>query len=175
MCTECKCDNNCCCEECHDTCQSQQEQNTSKKEDLTVDYKALYIQSVAEFTNYKRRQENINEENVKIITHATLTNFLPIYYDAKRGLQYGEQGCNLIFNKLLRIIQSYEVNPIDENYLKENYDNKFSDDYCVAVGTENTNDETLDNTISKVIEDGFIDVKRKYVITHAKVIVYKFQ
>lgn len=165
MCTECKCESNCCCEE----------QVAPKKEEPVVDYKALYIQSVAEFTNYKRRQENINEENVKIITHATLTNFLPIYYDAKRGLQYGEQGCSLIFNKLLSIIQSYGVNPIDEKYLKEKCDNKFSDDYCVAIGTDKTDDETLDNTISKVVEDGFIDDRRSSVIAHAKVFVYKFQ
>lgn len=137
-----------------------------------VDYKTLYLQALADYANLKRNNEKTNKLNVKRVISKMICDFLPVYTDAKRGLQYGETGCQLIFNKLVNIINSYGISIINLEYIK-NRDSAFSIDYAEAIGVEPTEDPTLDNKIFDVIEDGFIN-ENDEVIIPAKVIVFKY-
>lgn len=143
-------------------------------ENVEIDYKKLYIQALADYANLKRRTEQVNDFNYKNILNALLSDFFPIYVDAKRGLQYNEKGCELIYNKFIKILKLHGVVPLDLNYIKENFNEDFSDIYAEAIGIEPTDSEELDNKVYSVLEDGFVNIKEKAIIVPAKVIVFKY-
>ena len=149
-------------------------ENTENTENVEIDYKKLYIQALADYANLKRRTEQVNDFNYKNILNALLSDFFPIYVDAKRGLQYNEKGCELIYNKFIKILKLHGVVPLDLNYIKENFNEDFSDMYAEAIGIEPTNSEELDNKVYSVLEDGFINIRENAIIIPAKVIVFKF-
>lgn len=138
------------------------------------DYKKLYIQALADYANLKRRVESVNDYNFKNIFYALISDFLPVYIDAKRGLKYNEKGCELIFNKFVKILQSHGITPLNSDYVKHNFDDDFSEEYAEAIGVEPTNCEELDNKIFSVVEDGFVNIRENDIIVPAKVIVFKY-
>ncbi len=144
------------------------------KENVEIDYKKLYIQALADYANLKRRAESVNQENIRNVFNSIIIDFVPIYTNAKRGLQYNEKGCELIFNKILEIFNSYGIKAIDLEYIKSSYDNMFSETYAEAIGIEPTASEELDNQIFSVIEEGFINLRENSIIIPAKVIVFKY-
>lgn len=143
-------------------------------ENTEIDYKTLYLHALADYTNLKRRTEEINDFNFKNILNVLLSDFHSIYVDAKRGLQYNEKGCELIYNKFIKILRLHGIAPLNSDYIKENFNEDFSDIYAEAIGTEPTDNEEYDNKIFKVIEDGFVNVMEKNVVVPAKVIVFKY-
>lgn len=146
----------------------------NNKENTELDYKKLYIQALADYANLKRRVEEVNDYNFKNILNALLSDFLPVYVDAKRGLQYNEKGCELIYNKFVQILKIHGVSPLDFDYIKENFNEDFSDVYAEAIGVEPTSSKELDNKIFSVVEDGFVNIREREIIAPAKVIVFKY-
>ena len=140
-----------------------------------IDYKDLYIKTLADYQNLKRRQSKDLQDTAMRSGHQLIRAFIPIYHDAKRGSKYGEQGATLIYNKFVETLMKYGIGPIDENFFKKKFDGAFTDDYATAIGTEDTEAEELDNKIFSVVEDGFFDIRNNTVIDHAKVIVFKYK
>lgn len=135
-----------------------------------------YIDNFPGFQSAVQQEDHSTEIKMNI-----LRKVLPIYHDVKRGCGYGEKGCQLIYRKFCKILNSLNIEIIDIDFFKKNTAGKFDDNFAEAVSVIHPSEDNLfpeyhmqlDNKICKVVEDGFMDRTSGKIITFAKVIVYK--
>ena len=120
---------------------------------------------------YKQTVKNNNIPADVIETrHSILNRFSELYADAKRGLQYKEEGAQVLYKKMKKIFAELGVVILDKEWFKKNP--KFNESVAEAVAVQYTMFNIYDNSVVEVIEDGFKD---KYgIIKYAKVTVAKY-
>jgi len=158
-----------------------EEKNTQVEKEQEIDYKSLYIQTLADYKNLQRRSLEEKGAIAKRASYDMLLKILPLYQDAKTGAIYKEKGATLLYNKFVKFLTDNNISIINDEFFKNNTNNKFTEDYAVAISVKNPEEDDLfpetlpdlDNTIAHVVEDGFIDNTVNKVISYAKVIVYK--
>ena len=155
--------------------------NTEENLEKEVDYKALYIQTLADYQNLQRRSLEEKRAIAKRASYDMLKKILPLYHDAKQGFFYKEKGAILLYNKFVKFLTDNNIGIINLDFFKQNTNEKFSEDYAVAISVKHPEEDDLfpetlsdlNNTIAAVLEDGFIDNETGKVISYAKVVVYK--
>lgn len=159
--------------------------NTEKNsisQDKEIDYKDLYIRTLADYQNLQRRSLEEKRVIASQASNDMLLKILHLYHSAKAGLKYNEKGAQLLYNAFVKFLSDNNIGIIDTEFFANNTDNKFSEDWAVAISVKTADednlfpemeDKELDNRIYSVVEDGFYNTVTKKVISYAKVIVYK--
>ena len=130
-----------------------------------------YIRSMAEFENFKKRNNKALIDSHQSSIEKIIGSFLPIIDDIHRILndknnndsQIIVDGISMIETKLSKILSSYEV---------ESFDSKgtdFNPDFHEAIMSQNSKEK--ENIIIEEFEKGY-KIKDK-IIRHSKVIVSK--
>lgn len=144
--------------------------STSNSEE--VDYKDLYLRSLADFENYKRRTNAEIERIKNEATHEFIKDLLPIVDDVELGLlssqfyseEFGrkkDKGIEIIYNEIRKLLDKYGI----EQY--GNVGDKFEADLHEAIYL--TKDCRVDKgCISEVIRSGYRTMNGK-IIRYAKV------
>lgn len=90
--------------------------------DQIADLKDKYLRQVAEFDNYRKRTLKERAELILNGGEKTITALLPVIDDMERALQNGEktddpqvlrEGMELIYHKMLKVLESLGVEKID--------------------------------------------------------------
>ena len=133
-----------------------------------VDYKDLYLRSLADFQNYKRRANEENERIKREATHEFIKDLLPIIDDVRSGLlMYNEvnkkeyNGILIINNEITKLLNKYGI----EEY--GHVGDKFDSDLHEAVYIS-LNKKVGSGNISEVIKPGY-RTKDGKIIRYAKV------
>lgn len=113
----------------------------------------LYLRAVADFTNYRKRMEQRNNEMAELATERVIAKILPIIDDINRMIQYTEGEANwdminLILRKLNNILDHEGVKSIDANYLP------FDPTFHEAIGSIRT-DKYPEHTVIEYSETGY--------------------
>ncbi len=144
-------------------------QDTEKKlEEKSKDY--LFL--MADFDNYRKRTLKEKAEIVKNASERILKELLPIVDDFERGLeatktdtdgQSVRQGFELIYNKLVKLLENNGVKPIDST--GKDFDADFHDAIArIPAPNEETKGKVIDTTTK-----GY--TLNDKVLRHAKVVV----
>lgn len=145
-------------------------------------YKDLYIRTLADYQNLQRRSLEEKRDIARRASDEMFSKIIHLYQAAKAGLKYNEKGAALIYKAFIKFFNDNNIGIIDSEFFAKNTNNKFSEDYAVAVSVKRPDDDCLfpelknaelDNTIYAVIDDGFYNIATKKVISYANVIVYK--
>jgi molecular chaperone GrpE len=137
------------------------------------DFRDRYIHLLADYQNLQKRTAKESGEVAKRTAHQVYKEFIPLYTDLKAGLKYNDQGARILFNKFISIFMKNQIGVIDKKFFETRCDGKFTDEYAEALSVVATDNPELDNTVAEVIEDGFFDIQRNSIISHAKVTVFK--
>ena len=137
------------------------------------DFRDRYIHLLADYQNLQKRTAKESGEVAKRTAHQVYKEFIPLYTDLKAGLKYNDQGARILFNKFISILMKNQIGVIDKKFFETRCDGKFTDEYAEALSVVATDNPELDNTVAEVIEDGFFDIQRNSIISHAKVTVFK--
>ncbi len=140
-----------------------EKQNTELKDAL--------LRKVAEFENFKRRNENDQLNLLKYAAESFIKNILPVYDDLERSLAHiddesskdsTKKGLLLVFEKFGKILESQGVKKIDAK------GKPFSVEFHEALMQQPV-EGVSPHTVLEVIEPGYM--YKDKVIRHAKVIV----
>jgi len=135
--------------------------------------KDRYLRLAAEFDNYRKRQEKEIGQIVEYAGEDVLRNILPILDDLERSVKMKTQsttvqtvqdGLELIYKKLLKIISDLGVQPIDS------LNQPFNPDVHHAVMAREEKDTEPDVVVDE-FEKGYNYKQR--VLRYAKVVVSK--
>ena len=149
------------------------EENTQEVE--KIDYKDLYIHTLADYQNLQRRSLEEKRAIAKRASYDMLKRILPIYNDIVRALSMTDKvddGLHYLYNKFSKFLEENHIVVIDLKFFADNTNSQFDDKFAEAVGTlplveyKNVNDV-------EVVDCGFIDKTTNTVISYAKVLVYK--
>jgi len=122
------------------------------------DYKDKYLRSVAEFSNYRKRQDREREQQTWRIKASVLKDLLDPLDDFRRALEHvpdSEQdsdwvrGIMLIEQKLLGLLSQYNVTPIDA--VGKPFDPGYHDALLRAPS-----DEYPEGTVSAELRKGYM-------------------
>ena len=130
-----------------------------------------YIRLIAEFDNFKKRNNKALIDSHQNSIEKIVGSFLPIIDDIHRILndknnsdsQIIFDGISMIESKLKKILSSYEVEPFDSK------GDIFNPDFHEAIMSQNSKEK--ENIIIEEFEKGY-KIKDK-IIRHSKVIVSK--
>ena len=103
--------------------------NTEKNLEKEIDYKALYIQTLADYQNLQRRSLEEKRAIAKQASNDMLLKVLHIYHSAKAGLKYNEKGAFLLYNAFVKFLNENDIGIINTDFFADKTDNKFSEDY----------------------------------------------
>ena len=140
-------------------------------EKLNNELKDTLLRKVAEFENYKRRNENDQLNILKYAAESFIKNILPIYDDLERSLSHIDEvtsfdstkkGLLLVFEKFGKILENQGVKRIDA--IGKQFDVQLHE-ALMQQPAENV----PAHTVLDVLENGYMYKDR--VIRHAKVIV----
>ncbi len=143
----------------------------SELEKLNAELKDSFLRKVADFENYKRRNENDQLNILKYAAEPFIRNVLQIYDDLERSLSHiddpnnlesTKKGLLMVFEKFGKILESQGVKRIDAK------GQPFNVDFHEAL-MQQPAEGIAPHTVLDVIEPGYIYKDR--VIRHAKVIV----
>ena len=134
-------------------------------------YKDLYIQTLADYQNYRKRCEKDRIASEFATKKDLLSKILPLYHDAKRGASYDERGAVLIYQKFKNFIKDNDITILNDDYANMN-NGRFSEDWAEVIGTTPITGNHSANDVAKIVEDGFLDNKTNMIISYAKVLVY---
>ena len=123
------------------TTKTNMEENLEKE----IDYKALYIQTLADYQNLQRRSLEVKGAIAKRASYDMLKKILPLYHDAKQGFFYKEKGAVLLYNKFVKFLTDNNIGIINLDFFKQNTNEKFSEDYAVAISVKHTEEDNLFN------------------------------
>lgn len=146
------------------------EKNTESEKQI-LELKDMLLRKVAEFENYKRRNENDQMNILKYAAETFIVNVLPIYDDMERSLAHiddesnfesTKKGLVLVFEKFNKILENQGVKRIEAK------GKPFDVNYHEALMQQPV-EGVPPHTVLDVIEPGYIYKDR--VIRHAKVIV----
>lgn len=129
-----------------------------------------YLRLMAEFENFKRRNNRILSESYQKSIEKTITSFLPIIDDIHRVLNDNNNdsqiiidGISMVQTKMNKILSSYDVEAFDSK------GDIFDPEIHEAIMSQNS--DKKENVIIEEFEKGYkIDDK---IIRHSKVIVSK--
>jgi len=140
-------------------------------EKLNNELKDTLLRKVAEFENYKRRNENDKLNILKYAAESFIKNILPIYDDLERSLSHIDEatsfdstkkGLLLVFEKFGKILENQGVKRIDAI-------GKQFDVHLHEALMQQPAENVPAHTVLDVLENGYMYKDR--VIRHAKVIV----
>jgi molecular chaperone GrpE len=147
------------------------QEKISELEKQNSELKDTLLRRVAEFENFKRRNENDQINLIKYAAESFIKDVLPVYDDMERSLLHIEdengndstkKGLLLIFEKFGKILESQGIKRIDAK------GKPFDVDYHEALMQQPV-EGVAPHTVIDVIEQGYI--YKDKVIRHAKVIV----
>lgn len=134
--------------------------------------KKEYLFLMAEFDNYRKRVTKEKADLLKNAGERVLLGLLPIVDDFERGLAAAEadtsaeavrQGMELIYNKLMKYLESQGVKPMESNGAT------FDADYFEAIATIPAPSEDLKGKVIDTTQKGYM--LNDKVLRHAKVAV----
>lgn len=134
--------------------------------------KREYLFLMAEFDNYRKRVTKEKADLLKNAGERVLLGLLPIVDDFERGLaavsedtsaEALRQGMELIYNKLMKYLESQGVKPMESNGAV------FDADYHEAIATIPAPSEELKGKIIDTTQKGYM--LNDKVLRHAKVAV----
>lgn len=133
--------------------------------------KTDYLMLMADFDNYRKRMLREKADLLKNAAERTLLDLLPIVDDFERGLAASKdenadavrQGMELIYNKLIKYLESKGVKPI------ETTGETFNADVAEAIAMIPAPSEDLKGKILDTTQKGYM-INDK-VLRHAKVVV----
>lgn len=150
----------------------------SELEKLNAELKDSFLRKVADFENYKRRNENDQLNILKYAAEPFIRSVLQIYDDLERSLSHiddlnnparpeggfesTKKGLLMVFEKFGKILESQGVKQIDAK------GQPFNVDFHEAL-MQQPAEGVAPHTVLDVIEPGYIYKDR--VIRHAKVVV----
>ncbi|MEW6703171.1 MAG: nucleotide exchange factor GrpE [Bacteroidota bacterium] len=146
-------------------------EKNNELEKLNAELKDTLLRKVADFENYKRRNENDQLNIFKYAAEPFIRSILPVYDDLERSLSHIDEankfeqtkkGLQLVFEKFGKILESYGIYRIDAK------GKPFDVQYHEALMQQPAED-VAPHTVLEVLEPGYIYKDR--VIRHAKVIV----
>ena len=146
-------------------------EKNAESEKQILELKDMLLRKVAEFENYKRRNENDQMNILKYAAESFIVNVLPIYDDMERSLAHiddesnfesTKKGLVLVFEKFNKILENQGVKRIEAK------GKPFDVNYHEALMQQPV-EGVPPHTVLDVIEPGYIYKDR--VIRHAKVIV----
>lgn len=133
--------------------------------------------SRAEYANLKKSGESDKGKIIEILKTDLLENFLPVLdsfnmaFSNKKTWEAVDQnwrvGVEHIYNQLKSVMEEYGLEEIG----KEGED--FNEEVHESVETEDTENESDDHKVSKVVQKGYR--RGEYIIRPAKVKVYSFK
>ena len=147
------------------------QEKISELEKQILEFKDTLLRKVAEFENYKRRNENDQLNFLKYAAESFIMNTLPIYDDLERSLSHIDdannfnsikKGLQLVFEKFEKIFEAQGVKRIDAK-------GKPFDVHFHEALMQQPVEGVAPHTVLDVIEHGY--VYKDKVIRHAKVIV----
>jgi molecular chaperone GrpE len=147
------------------------QQKITELEKQNLELKDALLRRVAEFENYKRRNENDQLNLIKYAAESFIKNILPVYDDLERSLDHIDdesrnnptaQGLLMVFEKFGKILESQGVKRIEAK------GKPFDVEYHEALMQQPV-DGVPPHTVLDVIEKGYM--YKDKVIRHAKVIV----
>lgn len=133
-----------------------------------------YLFLMADFDNYRKRMVREKGDLIKNAAERVLKELLPIVDDFERALdatkadtdgQQVREGMELIYNKLIKFLESNGVKAIDST------GQDFDDNYHDAITTIPAPDESMKNKVVDTTTKGYM-INDK-VLRHAKVVVGK--
>lgn len=133
-----------------------------------------YLFLMADFDNYRKRMVKEKGDLIKNAAERVLKELLPIVDDFERALdatkadtdgQQVREGMELIYNKLIKFLESNGVKAIDST------GKEFDDHYHDAITTIAAPDESMKNKVVDTTTKGYM-INDK-VLRHAKVVVGK--
>ncbi len=145
------------------------EEKINKIQAELEEWKDKYIRLLAEFENFKKRQEKLQRESFESFADILLCGFLDIFDDLERALGAGSndesfrKGVELIYKKMKDFIASYGVQEV--SCKGEKFDPLVHD----ALSVYESNDDSMDGIIVDVLQKGYRRGNR--VIRPPKVIV----
>jgi molecular chaperone GrpE len=138
---------------------------------LADTFKDQLLRKAAEFENYKRRVETENAAIMRSANEGLLLSLLPVVDDFARSMKAGKdqreanafsQGVELIYAKLLKILEKFGVTPF------ESTGKPFNVDFHDAL-LQIPRADVAPHTVIEEVERGYMLFDR--VLRHAKVIV----
>ncbi|MDH3004233.1 MAG: nucleotide exchange factor GrpE [Candidatus Shikimatogenerans sp. JK-2022] len=128
--------------------------------------KDKFIMTLAEFDNYKKRNEKEQNDLFKINVGNIITHFLPILDDFNRLIKEEnitkKDGIFLIYKKIKKVLKDNGLKKI-----KVNIGDIFNSDYHYAISQ--IKNKSMKNKIVKILEDGYYVYDK--IIRCTKVIV----
>ena len=115
--------------------------NTEENLEKEVDYKALYIQTLADYQNLQRRSLEEKRAIAKQASNDMLLKVLHIYHSAKAGLKYNEKGAFLLYNAFVKFLNDNDIGIINTDFFANKTDNKFSEDWAVAISIKSPEED----------------------------------
>ncbi|MBV9102865.1 MAG: nucleotide exchange factor GrpE [Candidatus Eremiobacteraeota bacterium] len=118
------------------------------------DNHAKLLYALADFENYRKRNERFLQERLSFGRRATLSKFLPVLDNLERALGYGEDtkglrdGLDATRRGFEALLSSEDVKPID--VVGAPFDPRIAE----AIGTKETND-VADNTVIEEVQRGY--------------------
>lgn len=148
------------------------DENEEKLQELgqkLVEANDKYIRIYSEYENYRKRT---NQEKADLLINGareTVKAILPVVDDLERALSamadddHSKEGVQLIYNKMMNILQQKGLKPIRAK------GEKFDENLHEAVTQFPAPDESMKGTVAEVVEKGyFLNDK---VLRYAKVVV----
>ena len=140
-----------------------------------IDYKDLYIRTLADYQNLQKRSLEEKRAIAKRASYDMLKNILPLYNDIVRAMEMTEtvdDGLHHLYNKFEKFLQENNITVLDLKFFADNTNSQFDEKYAEAVGTIPLIEYKNENDV-KVIDCGFMNTTTKEIISYAKVLIYK--
>ena len=146
-------------------------QKIAELEKQNLELKDTLLRKVAEFENYKRRNENDQLNILKYAAESFIRNILPVYDDLERSLSHiddenntdsTKKGLLLVFEKFGKILENQGVRRMDAK-------GKPFDVHLHEALMQQSAEGVAPHTVLDVLEPGYMYKDR--VLRHAKVIV----
>ncbi|MCX8010999.1 MAG: nucleotide exchange factor GrpE [Ignavibacteria bacterium] len=142
-----------------------------KLKNENAELKDKFLRKVAEFENYKRRNENDLLNLMKYANENLIIDLLPILDDFERSLSFNSsngndkkilEGVELIYSKFQKVLEKYGLQKIDA--LNKEFDVNYHDALLQVPRSD-----VPEHTVIEEVEKGYM-LKDK-VIRHSKVLV----
>jgi molecular chaperone GrpE len=150
---------------------TEETEKIAELEKEVADLKDRFLRKVAEFENYKRRNENDQLNLIKYAAESFIIKLLPVVDDFERSLEHIEsaknndalkEGIKLVYDKLIKVLDEQGVKKIDA------VGKPFDVHYHEAL-MQRKDDKAEPHTVLDELEKGYLYKDR--VIRHSKVVV----
>jgi molecular chaperone GrpE len=154
----------------------EKEEEVSGEEKLKAENQELkdkYLRLYSEFENYRRRTSKERLELIKTASEDVLKDLIPVVDDFERAIKAADQGENpnnviegklLIYNKLLKVMESKGVKPMNDLIGKD-----FDSDTQEAITQIPAPTDDMKGKVIDVVEKGYTLGDK--VIRYAKVVI----